>query len=1151
MPDFVHLHVHTQYSILDGASKIEKLVARAKELGMKALAVTDHGNLFGTLKFWSYARENGIKPIIGCEMYVAPRSRFEKNGKIDRSGHHLILLAKNLTGYRNLSRLTSLAYKEGFYYTPRIDKQLLRQYHEGLIASTACLGGEVPSAIMKYGPEKAEQIMLEYREIFGEDFYIELQDHHLPEQKTVNQELITLARRHNIKLIATNDVHYIYKEDFQAHEILIAINTKSDIDDDEGLHYSGEEYLKSPDEMATIFSHIPEAIENTAALADSVEDYNLTVKKILLPHFPLPEGFNNENEYLRHLTLIGAENKYTAVDETVSGRIEYELNLIEEMGFAGYFLIVQDFINEARKMGVIVGPGRGSAAGSAVAFCIGITSIDPIKYNLLFERFLNPERITMPDIDIDFDDEGREKVFDYVVNKYGEDHVAQIITFGTMAAKSAIRDVARVLKVAIPDADYLAKLIPEKPGITFEQAYKEVPELQEIRVNGKDFQRKILTFAETLEGTTRHTGTHACGVIIGPDKLIDHIPLSTAKDSKLMVTQYEGKLVESMGMLKMDFLGLKNLNIIKDTVAQVRRKFDQHFDIEKIPLDDPKTFELYQKGDTIGTFQFESENMRSYLKELKPNNLEDLIAMNALYRPGPMKLIPVYINRKHGKETVEYFHPKLEPILRPTFGIMVYQEQIMQIAQVMGGFSMGKADILRRAMGKKDPAAMENQKKEFMNGAINLGFDTQLANKIFSLMLEFANYGFNRSHSAAYSVIAYQTAYLKANFSAEYMAAVLTHNLSDIKKITFFIEECKRMDIPVLGPDINESELNFTVNASHEIRFGLGAIKNVGETAAISIIQEREKNGPYSDVFDLVKRVNLKSVNKRTLEALATSGAFDCYTEIHRAQYFYRDAPESPSFIEKLIRLGSNYQEQNNSAQVSLFGDMSVVELPNPEIPACPAWTRIERLKYEKETTGFYISGHPLDEFRLEMENYCNITISDLKNNMEKLKNKDLEFAGIVSSVAHKTAKNGNPFGSFSVEDYDDNIPITLFAENYLKYKHFLETGRFIFVKARVESRFNTDQLEIKVLSIQLLPELLEKNLKEIRVSLDIVDINTDLIKILQEGMTGSTGRVKLRFAVFDRHTNTSLMLSNMKTGVSNEFIRKLATQPGIRIKLN
>lgn len=1151
MPEFTHLHVHTQYSILDGASKIEKLIARAIELGMKAIAITDHGNLFGTLKFWSQAKEQGIKPIIGCEMYIAPRTRFDKNGKIDRSGHHLILLAKNLTGYRNLCRLSSLAFKEGFYYTPRIDKDLLRQYHEGLIASTACLGGEVPSAILKYGPEQGERVLLEYKEIFGDDFYLELQDHNLPEQKTVNVEIIALAKKHNIKLIATNDVHYINREDFQAHEILISINTKSDLDDDEGLHYSGEEFLKSPEEMFEIFKDIPEAIQNTVELANSVEEFNLTVKKILLPHFPLPEEFSNEDEYLRFLTYEGAKSRYAELTEEVITRLEHELRLVREMGFAGYFLIVQDFINEARKMGVVVGPGRGSAAGSAIAFCVGITSIDPIKYNLLFERFLNPERITMPDIDIDFDDEGREKVFDYVVRKYGEDHVAQIITFGSMAAKSAIRDVARVLKVPIPEADYLAKLIPERPGMTIEQAYKEVPELQEIRINGKDFQRKILTFAETLEGTTRHTGTHACGVIIGPDKLIDHIPLSTAKDSKLMVTQYEGKLVESMGMLKMDFLGLKNLNIIKDTVLQVRKKFDPGFDIDHILYEDSKTFELYQNGETIGTFQFESENMRSYLKELKPTSIEDLIAMNALYRPGPMKLIPLYINRKHGRDPIEYLHPKLIEILKPTYGIMVYQEQIMQIAQVMGGFSMGKADVLRRAMGKKDPAGMEKLKNEFLIGAIDLGYDTQVATKVFSLMLEFANYGFNRSHSAAYSVIAYQTSYLKANFPAEYMAAVLTHNLNDIKKITFFIEECKRMGIPVLGPDINESELNFTVNIHNEIRFGMGAIKNVGESAVMSIITERDKNGPFKDVFDLVKRVNLKAVNKRTLEALATSGAFDGYKNIHRAQYFYSETPESPSFIEKLIRLGSNYQEQNNSSQVSLFGDLSTVELPNPEIPSCPSWTKLERLRYEKEITGFYISGHPLDDFKLEIDNFCNVSITELKSNMETMKNKDLEFAGIVTSSAHKTAKNGNAYGTFTLEDYDDSIQLTLFSESYLKFKHFLEDGRFIHIKAKVEPRYKTDQLELKIYNIQLLSEILEKYTKEILLSVDIVDLNQALIRSINEDLHQFPGKVKLRFGVFDRHNKITLYLSNQKAGVSTEFMRRISTIPNVKFKLN
>ncbi len=886
MPDFTHLHVHTQFSILDGAAKIPSLIGTAKSFGMDALAITDHGNLYGVLKFFAEAKKQKIKPILGCEIYVAARTRFDKVDKIDRSGYHLILLAKNKKGYQNLTKLSSLGFIDGFYYTPRIDKELLKKYSEGLIASSACLGGEVPAAIMKSGESRAEQVLLEYLEIFGEDFYLEMQDHGLPEQKSVNEVLVKLAEKHNVKLIASNDVHFVKKEDFEAHRILICLNTGKDLDDPSGMHYSGEEYLKSPDEMAEIFKDHPEALSNTREIVDKVEDYNILSDKIILPNFPLPEPFKTEDDYLRHLTYEGAKKLYPEITEEIQQRLDFELSVIAQMGFPGYFLIVQDFIAAARKMMVIVGPGRGSAAGSAVAYCTGITNIDPIRYNLLFERFLNPERVSMPDIDIDFDDEGRDKVLDYVVDKYGKEKVAQIVTFGTMAAKLAIRDVARVIKLPLPDADRLAKLVPEKPGISLAAAYKEVKELYDIKKSGEDLEKKTLVFAETLEGSARHTGTHACGVIIGPDDLMNHVPLSTAKDSELPVTQFEGKLVESVGILKMDFLGLKTLSIIKDAIHNIKIRHDVTIDIDKIPLDDEQTFELYQKGETIGTFQFESEGMRMYLKDLKPTNIEDLIAMNALYRPGPMGYIPVYIDRKHGREKVNYPHELLEEILTPTYGIMVYQEQIMQTAQIMAGFSLGKADILRRAMGKKKKDIMAEQAVEFIKGAEEKGISKEKAEEVFQIMERFAEYGFNRSHSAAYSIIAYQTAYLKAHYPAEYMAAVLTHNLNDIKKIKFFIDECLRQHIDVLGPNINESSLNFTVNDKGEVLFGMAAIKGVGGAAVKNIMEERDERGQFTSIFDFSQRINLRAVNRKSMEALALAGAFDAFEGSHRAQYF-------------------------------------------------------------------------------------------------------------------------------------------------------------------------------------------------------------------------------------------------------------------------
>ncbi|MCD4694775.1 MAG: DNA polymerase III subunit alpha [Bacteroidales bacterium] len=1134
MPEFTHLHVHTQYSILDGASNIELLLKKTKEMGMNSLAITDHGNMYGVLKFFNAAKKAGVKPIIGCEVYIAKESRTKKEKTQGKHYYHLILLAKNKTGYHNLARLTSLGYLEGFYYRPRIDKEILEKYSEGIIASTACIGGEIPQSILNHGEEKAQEAIDWFMRVFKDDFYLELQNHSIPEQKTVNESLLKLANRNNLKVIATNDVHYINKEDYDAHDILIRLNTGSDINDKkDNLRYSGEEYLKSPDEMAALFPNIPEALANTQDIVAKVEDYNIH-SDIILPTFPLPENFTSEDDYLRHLTYEGAKKYYPDLTDDIKERLDFELKVIKDMGFPGYFLIVQDFINIARKMDVAVGPGRGSAAGSAVAYCTGITSIDPIGYNLLFERFLNPERVSMPDIDVDFDDEGREKVLDYVVKKYGKEKVAQIVTFGTMAAKMAIRDVARVLKLPLPDADRLAKMVPERPGITLKQAFREVPELGDIRKNGNELEKKTLQFAETLEGSARHTGTHACGVIIGPDDLINHVPLATQKDSELAVTQYEGKLVELVGMLKMDFLGLKTLSILNDAIKNIQRRHSIKIDIEKIPLDDEKTYELYQRGDTIGTFQFESEGMRSYLKELKPTNIEDLIAMNALYRPGPMEFIPTFIKRKHGKEKVAYPHPLLEEILTPTFGIMVYQEQIMQTAQILGGFSLGKADILRRAMGKKKMDIMEAMKTEFVAGASEKGIEKNKAEEVFGTMQEFAKYGFNRSHSAAYSLIAYQTAYIKAHYPAEYMAAVLTHNLNDIKKITFFVDECLRQNIPVLGPDVNESHLNFMVNNKGEIRFGLAAIKNVGESAAESIISEREKKGPSTSIFDFTKRVNLKSVNKRSLESLAMAGAFDGFENTHRAQYFYRDNSEDTIFLEKVVKFANDYQVQQNSAQASLFGDSSEVEVQDPKMPECDPWAKIEQLKKEKEVTGFYMSGHPLEDFKVEIDNFCNVSITGLKNNKEKYKNKSVAFAGILTTVNHRTSKTGNPFATFTMEDFTDSDNYILFSEDYLKMKHFLVEGSSLLVKANItERKFKNGQLDIRISNIMLLSEALERNTREILITVPLSAITEDFVNKLDKITTNIPGNCKVKFQVTDPEDKTEITLPAAKLMVA------------------
>ncbi|MBN2175587.1 MAG: DNA polymerase III subunit alpha [Bacteroidales bacterium] len=1154
MPEFTHLHVHTQYSILDGAANIEQLVTKAKNSGMKALAITDHGNMYGVLKFYNEAIRQEIKPIIGCEMYVAIESRKKKEKTPGKLYHHLILLAKNKTGYYNLARLTSLGYLEGFYYRPRIDKELLEKYSEGLIVSSACLGGELPQTIMNFGEERAQEVVDWYKSIFKDDYYLELQNHGLPQQKAVNEVLIRLAHKNNLKVIATNDVHYINEDDFDAHDILIRLNTGTDINDKkDDLKYTGQEFLKTPDEMAALFAEYPEAISNTQEIVDKIENYSITTKEIILPVFPLPDGFKSEDEYLRHLTYQGAEKLYGEITPEIKNRLDFELQVISDMKFPGYFLIVQDFINKAREMDVTVGPGRGSAAGSAVAYCTGITSIDPIKYNLLFERFLNPERISMPDIDVDFDDEGRDKVLDYVVKKYGENRVAQIVTFGTMAAKLAIRDVARVLKLPLPDADRLAKMVPERPGITLKRAYAEVPELAEIKIKGEELERKTLQYAETLEGSARHTGTHACGVIIGPDDLINYVPLATAKDSQLMVTQYEGKLVESVGMLKMDFLGLKTLSIINDAIKNIKARHNIKIEIDKLPFDDVKTYELYQRGDTIGTFQFESEGMRSYLKELKPTHIEDLIAMNALYRPGPMEFIPTYIRRKHKKEKVIYPHPMLEDILKPTFGIMVYQEQIMKTAQIMGGFPLGKADILRRAMGKKNMDVMSAMKKEFVEGAKEKGIDTKKAEEVFATMQEFAKYGFNRSHSAAYSVIAYQTAYLKAHYPAEYMAAVLTHNLNDIKKITFFIDESKRQQIPVLGPDVNESYLNFMVNDKGEIRFGLAAIKNVGENAAISIIEERKVNGHYKSIFDFAKRINLRSVNKRSMEALAMAGAFDCFEETHRAQFFYRENTEDTIFLEKIVKHATDYQQQKNSTQVSLFGENTEVEIKDPDMPQCDPWTKLEQLKNEKDVTGFYMSGHPLEDYKTEINNFCNVTINEIKNHRDYYRNKQVAFAGIVTSVNQRTSKTGNPFATFTMEDFTDFDQYLLFSEDYLKMKHFLLEGSSLLVKARivVRNNKNREQVDIRINEMMLLSEALERKTREIMIKVNIDQINEDFISQLDDLIKKAPGNCSLRFQVIDQEENLDINLpaARLTVGIS-EFLKGVDQMKGVEFKI-
>jgi len=1091
MAEFCHLHVHSQYSLLDGAAHVDSMLAKAKEDNMKAMAVTDHGNMFGAFKFVKAAKEYGIKPIVGCEFYMSP-DRFDKK---DRARFHQLILAKNDIGYKNLTKLCSLGFIEGYYYYPRIDKELLKQHCEGLIATTCCLAGEIPRAIIDNGEEEAEKLFKEWLDIFGEDYYIELMRHGIDKQDKVNEVLMRWSKKYQVKMIATNDSHYVNEADWEAHDILLCLQTGKDITETNRFKFDNDQfYFKTTEEMSTLFKDNPEAIANTIEIADKVETLELK-RDVLLPNYTLPNEFADEDAYLKHLTYEGAKLRYPDLSENITQRLDHELQVTKEMGFSGYFLIVQDFVQAAKEIGVAVGPGRGSAAGSAIAFCTGITNIDPVKYNLLFERFLNPERVNMPDIDIDFDDEGRQKVIEYVINKYGKSQVAQIITFGTMAAKMSIRDVGRVLKLPLPDTDRLAKLVPEGPGVNLKKAYKDVRELADYRKGkGSTLEQKTLMFAEILEGSARHTGIHAAGIIIAPDDLMNHIPLCTSKDSDLVVTQYDGKVIEDAGMLKMDFLGLKTLSIIKDAVKNIENGHDVKIDIEEIPLDDQKTFELFQKGDTVGIFQFESEGMRNYLKELEPTNIEDLIAMNALFRPGPMDHIPEFINRKHGKSKITYPHEWLEDILRPTYGVLVYQEQIMQTAQIIGGYELAAADILRVAMGKKKLDEMERQKKIFIKGAEDKGVDKTKAEEIFAQMEKFAMYGFNRSHSAAYSVLAFQTAYLKAHYPGEFMSAVLTHNMNDIKQVNFFLNEAKRIGLRTLGPDINESDAKFVVNENGEIRFALAAIKGIGGAAVEAIVAERNENGPYLSIFDLTRRVNNRAVNKKCLESLTKAGAFDCYEDIHRAQYFNVLETEQVTVIEKALKFGGNYQNVLSDSQNLLFDTTSMVDTDTPTIPNCVEWSSVDKLKKENEVTGIYISGHPLDEYKLEIDSFCT-EVTKFAN----FKNRSISIAGVIVKVKHRVDSKGRRFALFSIEDYTGIADMALFSEDYLKWKHLLEEGETVFIKGRYQLRYKSDdRFEFRVNEMNLLSSVKEKFTKEIIFMLSLKDISDTFVQELE-----------------------------------------------------
>ncbi len=1163
MPNFTHLHCHTQYSLLDGASSITGMMQKAKDDGMTAVALSDHGNMFGAFKFVAEASKFNLKPIVGCEFYLVAdrhKKQFSKEDKDNR--FHQLMLAKNAVGYKNLMKLTSLGYIEGLYSKwPRIDKELIEKYHEGLIVTSCCLAGEVPQAILNKGEEEAEELLKWWLNLFGEDYYIELQRHSLPEQEKVNAVLLKFAKKYNIKVIATNDSHYVDQEDAVAHDILLCVNT-GEIQSKpvwKGEGFGGKDYrfgfpnqefyFKTQAEMNSLFKDVPEAVDFTNEIADKVETLDLN-RDILLPNFPLPDNFTDSDEYLRHITFEGAKSskRYGELTSEIEERLNHELHIIKTMGFAGYFLITADMINAGRDLGVMIGPGRGSAAGSVVAYAIGITNIDPIKYGLLFERFLNPERISMPDIDTDFDDEGRQKVIDYVVDKYGYNQVAQIITYGTMAAKSSIKDVARVKDLPLSESNALAKLVPDQPGTTLEKAFNEVDELNDL-YKGNDEKGQVLKLAKKLEGSIRNTGIHAAGVIIAPDDLTEYIPVSTSKDSNLLVTQFDGKVIEDAGMLKMDFLGLKTLTIIKNAISLIKKNRGIDIDIDLIDMEDAKTYELYQKAETIGTFQFESPGMRKYLQVLKPNNIEDLIAMNALYRPGPMEFIPNFIDRKHGKETVEYPHPLIEGILKNTYGIMVYQEQIMQTAQILAGYSLGQADLLRRAMGKKKAEEMAKQKEIFVKGAKDKhDIDRKKAEEVFTVMEKFAAYGFNRSHSAAYSVVAYQTAFLKANYPEEYMSSVLTNNQSNIDKITFFIEECKKQNIEVLGPDINESSMYFDVNKEGKIRFGLGAIKGTGEAAVESIVSEREENGPFTDIFNFAERVNLRTVNKKTFESLAMAGAFDGFDDTHRNQFLFQHEGES-NLIELAIKYGNNYQQEKDASQQSLFGGKGGMEIPKPKLPNVDRFTEIEKLKIEKDVVGFYISGHPLDQFRVEFDNFCTCALDDIEN----YKNNVIHIGGIVVKTNERLTKRGQPFGLFTLEDFNGTIDMALFGEDYLKNKHFLVMGNFLYLTGRVEERYNQPGLwEFRPKAFHLLSEIRAELSKEIELTIDASKINSVIVSELERVAQTYTGKCLLKVNVYDNEEQIKVDLIAKKYLLepSNQLFEDITGIEGITAKI-
>jgi DNA polymerase-3 subunit alpha len=1133
---FCHLHLHSQYSVLQATPNVKQIVAKAKACNMPAVALTDLGNLYGAFKFVSEALKNNIKPIVGCEFYVAEerkKVKFTKDNPDRR--YQQVLLAKNKTGYHNLSILSSLGFTEGLYgIHPRIDKDLIAQHREGLIATTGGLASEIPYLILHVGERQAEEVFKWWHNLFADDFYAELNRHRVPEEDRVNETLLRFCEKYNVKYFAANEAYYLDQDESNAHDVLLCIKEgefkSTPIGQGRGTRYglpNAEYYFKSQEEMKTLFSDLPQAIETITEIVGKVETYDLS-RNVLLPKFAIPAEFETEDDYLRHLTYQGAQKRYPELTQAIRDRLDFELETIRKTGYPGYFLIVQDFTNKARELGVSVGPGRGSAAGSAVAYCIGITNVDPIAYDLLFERFLNPDRVSLPDIDIDFDDEGRGKVLNYVIEKYGAQQVAQIITYGTMAAKSAIRDCARVMELPLAEANNLAKLVPERPGTSLAKAFEEIKELADLKASN-DLKGQVLKQAVILEGSLRNTGTHACGVIITPDHLTKYVPVATAKDSSMLVTQFDNSVVEQAGLLKMDFLGLTTLSIIRTALKNIKRTRGIDIDIEKIPLNDLKTFQLYQRGETTGTFQFESEGMQAYLRQLKPDKFEDLIAMNALYRPGPMEYIPDFIKRKHGREAIRYDLPEMEEYLKDTYGITVYQEQVMLLSQKLAGFSKGDADVLRKAMGKKQREVLDKMKGKFIEGCLRNNIEDRVADKIWKDWEAFAEYAFNKSHSTCYSLVAYHTAYLKANYPAEYMAAVLTHAQGSLDSVTFFIEECRKINIEVLGPHVNESGVYFEVNKEGKIRFGMGAVKGAGEAAVEAIIHEREQHGPYKNIFDFAKRCSQRAVNKKTFECLALSGAFDCFTDFHRRQYVYAREGDI-TLTEKVIRYAAKLQQETLSAQASLFGGTAGAPMPLPKVEPVEPFSEIEKLHFEKEVAGVYISGHPLDNFKFEMELFCNAPLTAL-NDLEHAEGKDFRLGGIVASVEHKLTKTGRPFGKMWVEDYSGKFEFVLWSDDYLKFKSFLTPGLFLYIEGKVgRQSWGEKNLEFKVRNIEILNELMTKRVQGLTLRVPARAIDKLFIDTLEKVCKKNTGPAGLR-----------LFLTDEVEGISSEAVARQA----------